>query len=142
MARDIVTSENREEFMAKKMGMEDEDKLQELIKKAKKEKVQIEIKENDEGLKLGLIKVHEKERNKGLGTKYMENLKEYANDVKKPLDLNPDYGQSKDTNPERLDSFYKKLGFNKYENESKSEQKSGLKKFKPTVLRYSPKKSK
>lgn len=139
MPREIVTSENREEFINKKLGIKDEDKLKKLIEKAKKEKVRLEVKENENNLKLGLIKVHEKNRNKGLGTKYMEHLKEYANESKKPLDLNPDYSQSEDTNPERLDAFYKNLGFEKLKNEDEVKTEGKFKKFKPTVLRYAPK---
>jgi ribosomal protein S18 acetylase RimI-like enzyme len=72
--------------------------------------IALEVWEDDTKLTLDTIVIPKSFRNQGMGTKIMEMVCEYADEVNKPLFLTPStsYGA---TSVDRLVKFYKKFGF-------------------------------
>ena len=94
--------------------------------------------ETDSVIDIGLIKVPK--RGKGLGTEAMQELTEYADRTGKPIRLIPDPNIAKNVDPERLISFYERLGFVKQEPvTSQAESGSTFRQFAPTYWVYTPK---
>lgn len=83
------------------------------------EDVSLEVWDNGDYLELQTIIIPKENRKKGLGTEIIQKLIHYANDVKKDIYLTPDttFGG---TSFERLVKFYKRIGFKKNKDFSKS----------------------
>jgi len=111
--------------------------LSSIESKAKSQKIDLQVHEGKEKITLALIKIPEKQRNKGLGKEYINELKEYANQVNKPIDLVPDDKQGKNVDYDRLVKFYEDLGF-KLQEKGKPEKIGGFTKHQPDIYRYEP----
>jgi predicted GNAT family N-acyltransferase len=112
MAREIVTSENREDYMAKKLGIEDKDKddVKEIAKKYKEHGLEADVWNGKNAIELSKIVVPKEKRGEGIGSKFMEDLVSHADKQGKRVDLSPskDFGAS---SVDRLKEFYKRHGF-------------------------------
>ena len=111
MAREIVTSENREDYMKKKLGMEDEnDDVKNISKKYEEHGIESDLWNGKNAIELSKIIVPKEKRGEGLGSKFMEDLISHADKEGKRVDLSPskDFGAS---SVARLKEFYKKHGF-------------------------------
>jgi GNAT superfamily N-acetyltransferase len=111
MAREIVTSENREDYMKKKLGMEDESNdVKNISKKYEEHGVESDLWNGKNAIELSKIVVPKEKRGEGLGSKFMEDLTSHADKEGKRVDLSPskDFGAS---SVARLKEFYKKHGF-------------------------------
>jgi GNAT superfamily N-acetyltransferase len=73
-----------------------------------KQAVTLRISIVDNDLRLDLISVHKAKRNKGLGTKVMEDLAQLADKLQKKVHLKPDPFSP---NTDRLYRFYERLGY-------------------------------
>ena len=112
--------------------------LDDIVKKAQDKKIDLQVAETDSLIDVGLIKVPK--RGKGLGTETMQELTEYADRTGKPIRLIPDPNIAKNVDPERLVSFYERLGFVKQEPvTSQSASGSTFRQFAPTYWVYTPK---
>jgi len=116
MARDIVTSENRDEYIAKKLAEKsgkriDEDELKILAGRYQKEHgIEADVWDGKRGIELSKIIVPKEKRGEGIGSKFMEELASHADKKGKRIVLSPskDFGAS---SVDRLKGFYKKYGF-------------------------------
>jgi predicted GNAT family N-acyltransferase len=118
MAREIVTSENRDEYIAKKMAekagksVEDkEDELKSLANKYRKEhNIDADVWDGKYAIELSKVVVPKENRGEGIGSKFMEDLASHADKKGRRIVLSPskDFGAS---SVDRLKSFYKKYGF-------------------------------
>ncbi len=110
MAREIVTSENREDYMNKKMGFNSEDDVKNISDKYKEHGVESDIYNGKNGIELSRIVVPKEKRGEGLGSKFMQDLTTHADKHKKRIVLSPskDFGA---TSVDRLKEFYKAHGF-------------------------------
>ena len=118
MAREIVTSENRDEYIEKKLSQklnkpteEKEDGLKTLTEKYQKEHgIDADVWSGRHGIELSKIIVPKEKRGEGIGSKFMEELATHADKEGKRITLSPskDFGAS---SIDRLKGFYKKYGF-------------------------------
>jgi len=117
MTREIVTSENREEYIAQKLAeksgksLEQKDDLKSLSAKYKKEhNVDSDVWDAKRGIELSKIIVPKEKRGEGIGSKFINDLISHADKSGKRIILSPskDFGAS---SVERLKDFYKKHGF-------------------------------
>ena len=108
MTREIVTSENREDFMKKKLGIEDD--VKDIANKYKEHGIDADVHNGRNAIELSKIVVPKEKRGEGLGSKFMQDLVSYADKYEKRVDLSPskDFGAS---SVNRLKEFYKKHGF-------------------------------
>ena len=119
MARDIVTSENRAEFMAKKLGIEND--VKDIAKKYEEHGIDADVYNGRNAIELSKIVVPKEKRGEGLGSKFMQDLISHADKHEKRIVLSPskDFGAS---SVNRLKEFYKKHGF--VENKGKNKDYS------------------
>jgi predicted GNAT family N-acyltransferase len=116
MPREIVTSENRDEYIAKKMAEKsgksnDQDELKILSEKYQKDHgIDADVWDGKRGIELSKIIGPKEKRGEGLGSKFMEDLSSHADKTGKRIVLSPskDFGA---TSVDRLKGFYKKYGF-------------------------------
>jgi predicted GNAT family N-acyltransferase len=108
MAREIVTSENREDYMKKKLGIEDD--VKDIANKHKEFGIDADVHNGKNAIELSKIVVPKEKRGEGLGSKFMEDLTSHADKNNKRIDLSPskDFGA---TSVDRLKGFYKQHGF-------------------------------
>jgi len=108
MTREIVTSENREDFMKKKLGIEDD--VKDIAKKYAEHGIDADVYNGKNAIELSKIIVPKENRGEGLGSKFMQDLTAHADKYGKRVDLSPskDFGAS---SVSRLKEFYKKHGF-------------------------------
>jgi GNAT superfamily N-acetyltransferase len=112
--------------------------LGDIVKKAQDKNIDLQAAETDSVIDIGLIKVPK--RGKGLGTEAMQELTEYADRTGKPIRLVPDPNIARNIDPERLVSFYERLGFVKQEPQvGQAESGSTFRQFAPTYWVYTPK---
>ena len=116
MPRDIVTSENRDDFIAKKLAEKsgkpiEEDGLKLLTEKYLKEHgVNADVYDGKRDIELSKIIVPKEKRGEGVGSKFMQDLTSHADKKGKRIVLSPskDFGA---TSVDRLKAFYKNHGF-------------------------------
>jgi predicted GNAT family N-acyltransferase len=118
MARDIVTSENREEYIEKKLAEklnkpveEKKDDLKALAEKYQKDHgIDADVWSGKRGIELSKVVVPKEKRGGGLGSKFMKELASHADKEGKRIVLSPskDFGAS---SVDRLKTFYKSHGF-------------------------------
>jgi predicted GNAT family N-acyltransferase len=108
MAREIVTSENRDSFMKKKLGIEDD--VKDISEKYKKHGIDADVHTGRNAIELSRLVVPKEKRGEGLGSQFMEDLLSHADKNEKRIDLSPskDFGAS---SVDRLKQFYKRHGF-------------------------------
>jgi predicted GNAT family N-acyltransferase len=109
--REIVTSENRDEYMAKKLGLKKEhESSKELSDRYEKEGIKNDIYNGKHGYELSKIIVPKEKRGQGIGNKFMQELTAIADKENKRIFLTPstDFGAS---SVARLKDFYKQHGF-------------------------------
>lgn len=81
--------------------------------------ISLEVWDNGNYLELSTIVIPEDMRKKGLGTEIINKLKKYADNVKKDIYLTPDTSFG-GTSFQRLVRFYKRMGFKRNKDQSKS----------------------
>ena len=113
MAREIVTSENREEYNNKKMGIKPETKeedVKDISKKYEEHGVESDLYSGKNGIELSRIVIPKEKRGEGIGSKFMSDLVAHADKHGKRVVLSPskDFGAS---SVDRLKEFYKRHGF-------------------------------
>jgi predicted GNAT family N-acyltransferase len=108
MTREIVTSENRDAFMKKKLGIEDD--VKDIAKKYAEHGIDADVHNGRNAIELSKIIVPKEKRGEGLGSKFMQDLISHADKYEKRIDLSPskDFGAS---SVDRLKKFYKQHGF-------------------------------
>jgi hypothetical protein len=112
--------------------------LQSIVEKAQSKNIDLQVSESGNLIDVGLIKVPK--RGKGLGTEAMQDLIDYADQTGKQIRLIPDPNIAKNVDPERLVSFYERLGFQKQEPiAGETVPGSSFRKYSPTYWLYSPK---
>ena len=86
--------------------------------------VRFNMQENDSRIILSILVVPYKERNKGLGSKFMCSLIKYAKEANKNIYLTPDdsYAEPEDMNKTQLTKWYKSFGFQKKKKDDFSTQ--------------------
>jgi predicted GNAT family acetyltransferase len=116
MPRDIVTSENRDEFIEKKLAERsgkpiEKDGLKSLSEKYEKEHgINADVYDGKRDIELSKIIVPKEKRGSGIGSKFMQDLTSHADKKGKRIVLSPskDFGAS---SVDRLKAFYKNHGF-------------------------------
>ena len=113
MAREIVTSENREEYINKKMNPNADKNpkdVKHISEKYKEHGVISDVYSGKNAIELSRIIVPKEKRGEGIGSKFMSDLIAHADKHEKRIDLSPskDFGAS---SIDRLKTFYKKHGF-------------------------------
>ena len=115
MAREIVTSENRDEYINKKLmekreKTQDGDTLDNVSDKYKKDGVETDLMDTRQGIELSRIVVPKEKRGEGIGSEFMSDLISHADRKGKRIVLTPatDFGAS---SVARLKEFYKRHGF-------------------------------
>lgn len=81
--------------------------------------ISLEVWDNGDYLELSTIVIPEDMRKKGIGTEIINKLKKYADNVKKDIYLTPDISFG-GTSFQRLVRFYKRMGFKRNKDQSKS----------------------
>ena len=119
MTREVITSENRDEYMKKKLGIEDD--VKEIAKKYEEHGIDADVHNGRNAIELSKIVVPKEKRGEGLGSKFMQDLTSHADKYEKRIVLSPskDFGAS---SVDRLKEFYKKHGF--VENKGKNKDYS------------------
>ena len=86
--------------------------------------VRFNVQENDSRIILSILVVPYKERNKGIGSKFMRSLIKYAKEANKNIYLTPDdsYAEPEDMNKAQLTKWYKSFGFQKKKKDDFSTQ--------------------
>ena len=89
-----------------------ESTVQAKLKKEFKD-VRFNLTEGPKKVYLNIFVVPYKQRNQGLGNKFMKALIKYAKELNKNIYLTPDdsYGEKEDMNKKQLTNWYKRLGF-------------------------------
>ena len=115
MTREIVTSENRDEYINKKLmekreKTQDGDTLDNISDKYQKYGVESDLMDTRHGIELSRIVVPKEKRGEGIGSEFMSDLISHADRKGKRIVLTPakDFGAS---SVERLKEFYKRHGF-------------------------------
>lgn len=111
MAREIVTSENKEEYVKDKLGMsEKKENVKDIASKYKEHGLEADVYDTPHGIELSKIALPKDKRGEGIGSSYMEDLVGHADKHQKRVLLTPDTSFGA-TSVNRLKDFYKKHGF-------------------------------
>jgi len=119
MTREIVTSENRADFIDKKLGIDND--VKNIAKKYQEHGIDADVYNGKNAIELSKIVVPKDKRGEGLGSKFMQDLISHADKNEKKIVLSPstDFGAS---SVNRLKEFYKRHGF--VENKGKNKDYS------------------